>query len=1355
MGGEWRRAFGQSTESSDMTRTVRQTNTTPDRPQDAAPRPFFDFVPAPNLVLLGDPGAGKTHVFKEAAAAEGGRFLKARAFLTTPAQMLTGQALFIDGLDEKRAGRSDRDTIDALVTKLFEVNPAKVRISCRVADWLGESDLAALQPYFEQQGETTVLLLQSLSRPEQVAVLAAQGAGQAEADAFLTEATERGLGDFLENPQNLIMLWRAVTAGNWPATRKALFEVSTELLLQEFDKERARSGSGSYSAAELRPIAGAVCAARLISDVDAISLTDQEGTEDIPGYRSVTFFPPEKVQAALGRRIFDAGQEPETVDYSHRTTAEYLAAEFLAGLIREGLPFGRVAALLGVDGRPAAELRGLHAWLSVHLPERADELIEADPYGILTYGDAASLTPSSCVCLVRALDRLSKENPWFRSGNWESKSIGGLARPDMVWEFRAILNHPDSGFGVRSVVVDALALGTPIPAMLPDLAAVLARQTSPFGERARALAALLRYGANGETAIKQVFDSALGKRANDLRLRTEIIRALYGRPYGAAEVIALLNDAQAGEETASSAMFWKLADDIPLADLPAVLDGIVASVDDSMDFDRRGWEVGSLYARALVRVWRAPGPFNPEQAIAWLRKRIAFKGGHTESRARDLRAAMREAPERLTQMAQHFFRAVPLDGNQWLSWHRFREALLFELNTDALLDIAFEELRTAAPGSDRRIFLCEIAFGLSYHSNERHASSVFDQLFALPDTDAALASIRARATVSNLPANNYFKGRTSQQDVDVEESREKQRQDFDRDLEQIRSARHAGWLLHIMRIYFAYFDDVDRSKAPRARVAAWFGEERTDAALEALAASLSRDDLPSFVDVMASTAEHKHYDWWFVLSAGLNERMSAGRGLSGLSDDFLKGMLVFDVANPVSEQREGVEHWVVQPWRKDLMERRPELVRDAYLAVARLRLSKNDQFVDGLSELLTDPAFESSRADIVLELLQDYPNAAPFRLDEILSAAAKLPVLHDRLLALARTVMAGNALAERQRDLWLASAYMLAPAAFENDVRQRAAAHPPFVFDLRDKSGFADRAQPTQPLPLPLAEFLARLAGSLFPETPHPSRGWSGDTNAWDAADWVRSLVSAISASPSQAATEVLERLKDDSDLASYQPHILHAIANQRQRRRDAEYDRPDWASTIGALSNGRPATVADLHALLVAHLVDLKHRIARTNTDIFKQFWNVDSNAQPTNPRPEEACRDDVVTLMRPSLLPLGITVEPEGHMVADKRADIFVAMPARKILCELKRDYHAEVWTAIEGQLERFYAHDPDAKGFGVYCVFWFGDKRPYPIPARPNGMGRPQSAAEMEQMLVNLMPYDMRQRLAVVVIDVSGTV
>jgi hypothetical protein len=133
--------------------------------------------------------------------------------------------------------------------------------------------------------------------------------------------------------------------------------------------------------------------------------------------------------------------------------------------------------------------------------------------------------------------------------------------------------------------------------------------------------------------------------------------------------------------------------------------------------------------------------------------------------------------------------------------------------------------------------------------------------------------------------------------------------------------------------------------------------------------------------------------------------------------------------------------------------------------------------------------------------------------------------------------------------------------------------------------------------------------------------------------------------------------------MASYNPHLRHALANQERRRRETEYDRPDWPSTIKALSNGAPATVADLHALLLDQLDDLRARIARENTDIYKSFWNLDGYSRPQTPRPEDACRDMLVTLLRPALAPTGIMVEPEGHMVADKRADISAAMPGRKI--------------------------------------------------------------------------------------------
>ena len=76
------------------------------------------------------------------------------------------------------------------------------------------------------------------------------------------------------------------------------------------------------------------------------------------------------------------------------------------------------------------------------------------------------------------------------------------------------------------------------------------------------------------------------------------------------------------------------------------------------------------------------------------------------------------------------------------------------------------------------------------------------------------------------------------------------------------------------------------------------------------------------------------------------------------------------------------------------------------------------------------------------------------------------------------------------------------------------------------------------------------------------------------------------------------------------------------------------------------------LHALLVAHIAELGKRIAADNTDIYKSFWNLDSYSRPKMPRPEDACRDTLVTLLRPTLAPKGITVEPEGHMVAEPKS-------------------------------------------------------------------------------------------------------
>jgi len=636
-------------------RNVRQISPSPKDGAEQHALPFSTFARHANIVLLGDPGAGKSHLFRESAVASGGRYLTARAFLNIPA-FPPHAVLFIDALDEQRAGRGDRGTADTIVQKLFAAAPAKVRISCRIVDWLGESDLAAFQPYFEHSGDAVVLSLERLTPEEQRAVLAAQGM-TAEAGAFIQEAQARGLAAFLENPRNLIMLVEAVKTGSWPATRNELFRLSTRLLLSEPSDEHARTGGGVYSVDELRETAGAICAARLISDVAGISLLDRYGDADIPSYRSLGFLDVAKSQAALGRRAFEAGPVPESVDYAHRTTAEFLGAEWLAGRIRAGLPLGRVQALMGVEGRPAPELRGLHAWLACFLPEQADQLIEADPYGVLTYGDAGSLSPTSRRRLLDALGRLSARDPWFRAGHRRSPGIGALAQPDMVEVFRAVLNSPSANFGLRSVVVDALAEGMPLPVLKDDLAAVVTRGESPFAERMGAVLALLRLGPDAKALVCEIYRERPPEGDDpSLRLRAVIVTQLYGDSFGPEDVAQLMGDILAAPTEVTTGTLWPISRLISLADIPRVLDRF-EPIERNLrsDLERRNlWEVAAAFEQLLLTALEQPEPeLNAVSVWGWLRVWRSFRDGYGGARDKNVREALHQRPVLLRVIAEH------------------------------------------------------------------------------------------------------------------------------------------------------------------------------------------------------------------------------------------------------------------------------------------------------------------------------------------------------------------------------------------------------------------------------------------------------------------------------------------------------------------------------------------------------------------------------------------------------------------------------------------------------------------------------------------------------------------------------
>lgn len=163
------------------------------------------------------------------------------------------------------------------------------------------------------------------------------------------------------------------------------------------------------------------------------------------------------------------------------------------------------------------------------------------------------------------------------------------------------------------------------------------------------------------------------------------------------------------------------------------------------------------------------------------------------------------------------------------------------------------------------------------------------------------------------------------------------------------------------------------------------------------------------------------------------------------------------------------------------------------------------------------------------------------------------------------------------------------------------------------------------------------------------------------------------------------------------------------------------------------PASPGEARESTCDHLRTLADEIENGPEDGYRTFWNVVGPGEELqSPLPENEARNRLRSLLNPRLRPLGASVEIEPHYARPNRADLKVVFQSMNIPVEIKRHYHRNVWTAPRTQLKKKYSIDPEAKGFGIYLVFWFGEAEGRRLPEPPAGIVRPGTAAELESAL-----------------------
>jgi hypothetical protein len=263
-----------------------------------------------------------------------------------------------------------------------------------------------------------------------------------------------------------------------------------------------------------------------------------------------------------------------------------------------------------------------------------------------------------------------------------------------------------------------------------------------------------------------------------------------------------------------------------------------------------------------------------------------------------------------------------------------------------------------------------------------------------------------------------------------------------------------------------------------------------------------------------------------------------------------------------------------------------------------------------------------------------------------------------------------------------------------------------------------------------------------WPACHRPSGSTWGDDNPWDASEYLFSLISRLGDDTSDEAIVAIEALRA-APPDGYTEYIRTVTAEQRRKRVEKEYMPPKLRQVMSILNAGPPTDAADLQAVTVEALQTAQRLLRGSDVDWYRGFFRENGGH-----RDEESCRDELIKMLRS--VDHSLQYIPETHVADDKRVDIVVQAHPQLILpIEIKGQWHSEIWTAADKQLDHLYVNDWRAER-GIYLILWLGVGTSMLNP--PNGSPKPTTALELHDALSATSKAAFAGRVEIVVLDLT---
>ncbi|MBU6460983.1 MAG: hypothetical protein KGQ58_08965 [Proteobacteria bacterium] len=1328
------------------------------KPEEQEHRPLEAYRGLFAYVLLGDPGAGKTKAFAKEAEEPGCKYIKARDFATfLQSEENRGNTLFIDALDEMRVeGNDGRTPLDHVRRGLEQLGFPRFRLSCREADWLGESDSAALMRVSPNR-EIAVLHLDPLSDQGILEFLRHKDIN--DPDDFIRKAVDHQLYELLRNPQTLDLLVNALEGNKWPKSRKEIYTMACHQLVKEKNPEhRVARRDVSPSDDLLLNAAGYLCALQLLSGIAGFALDDEATDNQHFNFRALKNQDLPLIQS-LRTNLFQNDGEEQRIPV-HRSIAEYLGACYLGLLVENsGLPFSRVMALLtGEDGGVMPDLRGLAAWLSSYWQSARSLLIERDPLGVVLYGDVRNFPVGDKHLVLAALKREVLRYPWFRSESWALSPFGALGTMDMIPTFNEIFSLPSRAEADQIMVdcvLSAIRYGDPMP-MLAGSLETIARDFSYWPViRISAVRAWIRVTSDNDSGLLRLAEDIRAGQVEDRNdeILGVLLRKLYPCFIFPKNVLEFLHAPKDQNFIGSYFMFWvrELSEKTDNKVLPLLLDQFVKKQIDLQQLSLEH-QFNQMIGTLLVRGLAVCGDTITDQRLNdWLNLGFDEHGqnGLEKEDAEKVTQWFVVRPDRYKAVIEYRISLCVNKEDIWkclyLSVPRLKGFTPPTGFSDWYLSKASIER-----SPELAHFLFNQAVGLMFPQGS--------QFLTLPELEYLESWTDTYPTFKpwlepfiSCPVDDWQRSYaiTNRERKLEQLNQTRKRVDYFRQhLEAIRDGNAHPHVLHdLAQAYRGLLLGVQGNTPDECLENFLDGDrELVEAAYSGFRHVLDRGDLPTVKEIINHEIKGKMFYIRPTCLVGMDELYQSNpSGALQLDDAVLSRMLAFRFTYYIGND---------PAWFSALIQERSDLVEDVLVAYVLSMLQAGKEHVNGLYQLSYNETYSKVACQAIPRLLEGFPLRArkkqlAYALEYLLKGA--LNYLDKKILASIVVRKLGlKSMDAAQRVYWIACGLMIAPEKYETElfryigkskVRRGYLAN--FLHDGWHREGVPGVALPESTLAL-LIELLASDCTPDFPEGAH----WVSPE--MQTADLINTYITNLSRIPSETACHELERLLALSHLWRWHGVLRRALHDQRIVRRKALFRHLSIEKVDDTLANLQPACAADLAALVFEALRDIAKTIHDGNTNDYRQYWSYDEgNKNLCRTKPENDCRDALLSDLKGRLGRLDIDAQPEGNYAENKRADIRISFKGENgfnVPIEIKKDSHADLWQAIHRQLIPKYVRDPGADGYGIYLVFWFGGKDMPP----PHDGEKPHSAIELENSLRQTLAPEENHCIQICVID-----